>query len=385
MSENSTYRFPGFATVAARLPARLDEIVDAMLGRVWANPALADWTRDETRDPARAIARASIESELRALEAGELPETCPEEDLAIAHAAVAYGAPVTVVLHCYRAGQAALWDAWLDEIDRLGPAADDRRRLLDAGSGFLNEYVDRCAAWVELEHTRERERRIRSQEQRRMSVVRDLLDGLPADADVLGYELEADHTALIVQGPRAEAATAELRARATGDVLSLSADPVTWWLWTAGDLDLEGYVPAPGTRVAVGAPARGRDGFRRTHADARAAARVAAHRPQPVLRYRDVALEALAGQDEQRARDFVEQELGPLLGETPGGGTLIETLEAYYAAGQNAVSAAAALGVRDRTIANRLRRVEQALGRGSIVARRAEIETALRLTRLLAA
>jgi hypothetical protein len=33
----------------------------------------------------------------------------------------------------------------------------------------------------------------------------------------------------------------------------------------------------------------------------------------------------------------------------------------------------------------RSRRVEQALGRGAIVARRAEIETALRVSRLLAA
>ena len=218
-----------------------------------------------------------------------------------------------------------------------------------------------------------------------MSVVRDLLDGLPADPNVLGYALDRDHTALVVQGPRAEASVAALTALATGDVLSLSADPGTWWVWTAGELDLDGYEPPPGTRVAIGGPARGPDGFRRAHADARAAARVGAHRPSPVIRYRDIALEALAGQDEQRARDFIEHELGPLLdGGNGAGATLLETLEAYYAAGQNAVSAAAALGVRDRTIANRLRRVEEALGRGAIVARRAEIETALRLSRLLA-
>lgn len=385
MSEKPSHAFPTFAAVAARLPARLDEIVEAMLQRVWANPALADWTRDEARDSARAIARASIENELRALAAGELPESCPEEDLATAHAAVAYGAPVTVVLHCYRAGQAAIWDAWLDEVDRLGPGADDRRRLLDAGGRFLNEYVDRCAAWVELEHSRERERLIRSEEQRRMSVVRDLLDGLPADTDALDYDLDREHTALIVQGPRAEAGAAALCERAGEDPLSLSVDPVTWWLWVPGDLDLDGYEPAPGARLAVGGPAPGPDGFRRAHADARAAARVAAHRPQPVLHYRDVALEALAGQDERRARDFIEHELGPLLAEAAGGGALVETLEAYYAAGQNAVSAAAILGVSDRTIANRLHRVEEVLGTGTIVDRRAEIETALRLSRLLAA
>ena len=77
MSENEDYGFPEFAAVASRLPERLDPIVDAMLERVWANPALADWARDDTREPARAIARASIENELRALTAGALPEQAP--------------------------------------------------------------------------------------------------------------------------------------------------------------------------------------------------------------------------------------------------------------------------------------------------------------------
>jgi DNA-binding PucR family transcriptional regulator len=216
-----------------------------------------------------------------------------------------------------------------------------------------------------------------------MNLVRDLLDGQTADSEPLGYDVDSEHTAVVIQGPRAEPVADELAARATGAVLSLSVDPVTNWLWTAGGLDLHGYVPPAGTRVAVGGPAVGPDGFRRAHFDARAAARVAHHRPQRMLRYGDVALEALAGQDEARARDFIEHELGPLLS-APSGDTLVATLEAYYAAGQNAVSAAAALGVHDRTIANRLRKVEEALGDGAIVSRRAEVETALRLRRLLA-
>jgi DNA-binding PucR family transcriptional regulator len=66
------------------------------------------------------------------------------------------------------------------------------------------------------------------------------------------------------------------------------------------------------------------------------------------------------------------------------GEALLTTLEAYFAAAGNAVSAAAALGVHDRTVANRLRAVEDLLGPGAVTARRAELETALRLQRLLA-
>ena len=370
MSETSSQEF---AAVAQRVADRLDEVVEAMLDRVWANPALSEWTRDETREAAREIARASIAREIDALTRGMLPEEPPEEDLAAARAAVEYGAPASVVLHCYRAGQAALLDAWVD--------AGGTTELKEA-SDFMTRYVDRCAAWVEAEHMREHERRIRSEEQRRMNLVRDLLDGLTADAVDLGHELDADHLAVIAWGRHAEAAVRELADRLGAESLVLSVDPQTAWGWVSTSDEAEDLTPPEGTRMAVGGPAGGLDGFRRAYSEARRAHDVADFHPGAVIRYRDVALEALAGADERRARDFVEHELGPLLGNRTRERTLRDTLGAYFAAGQNAVAAGAALGVHDRTVANRLRSAERALGT-PIAARRAELEVALRLCRLL--
>jgi PucR C-terminal helix-turn-helix domain/GGDEF-like domain len=374
MSETRTPRFPLPEQIATGLLERAEEITAATLERVWANPALERWTRDDTRAAAGDIARASIARELEALGRGELPAECPDEDLAAARAAVAYGAPVTVVLHCYRAGQAAILDACLDS----GAEAD----ALAAVSAFTTAYVDRCAAWVELEHSLELERTLRSDEQRRMDLVRELLAGADADAEALGYDVHGTHCAAIAWGPSADAAARLLRGAADGGSLTLSVDPVTTWSWLAVAA-VPVVEPPQGARVALGGPAAGLDGFRRAHAQAQAARRVGEHGTQPVLRYGDLALEALALCDEQDARDFVAHELGPLLHAGKRGQVLLATLEAYFVAAGNAVSAGAALGVHDRTVANRLRAVEELLGPGAVVTRRAELETALRLQRLL--
>jgi DNA-binding PucR family transcriptional regulator len=63
------------------------------------------------------------------------------------------------------------------------------------------------------------------------------------------------------------------------------------------------------------------------------------------------------------------------------GPILRKTLHAYFATGQNAASAAAVLGVHEKTVSNRLRAIEEHLGH-PIEARRAELELALRLAAL---
>ena len=72
------------------------------------------------------------------------------------------------------------------------------------------------------------------------------------------------------------------------------------------------------------------------------------------------------------------RELGPLADDDERSELLRDTLAAYFATGQNAASAAAALGVHDRTVLYRLRTIEERLGR-SILERREELGVALRL------
>ena len=94
-----------------------------------------------------------------------------------------------------------------------------------------------------------------------------------------------------------------------------------------------------------------------------------------------MTLEAALLADERVPRRLVEHELGPLAEDDERAATLRTTLDAYLRTGQNASAAAAMLNVNDRTVAYRIRSIEDLLGR-SVAARGPELATALRLRRL---
>jgi DNA-binding PucR family transcriptional regulator len=138
----------------------------------------------------------------------------------------------------------------------------------------------------------------------------------------------------------------------------------------------------PGTCVASGDLGQGIEGFRGSFEQARMAQRVGVQAGSDVTFYRDVALEALALHGDRHARRFVSEELGPMMAEDAKTTEQRRTLEAYFAAGSNASSCAAALGVHEQTVAYRLRRIEERLGY-VIAERRAELHVALRLLPLV--
>ena len=78
---------------------------------------------------------------------------------------------------------------------------------------------------------------------------------------------------------------------------------------------------------------------------------------------------------------LLARELSGLDADDIRSGRLRQTLREWRP-GQNAAAAAAALGVHEQTVAQRLRTVEERTGR-PVAARRAELETALRLRDLL--
>ncbi len=252
---------------------------------------------------------------------------------------------------------AAGWDAFYAEVEALELSDTERRALIRRGSRYLFDYSDRCAWWVSTRHLRERDRRLRSEEHRRIQAVRDLLDRGDPELEPLGYRLDAQHLGVIARGETAEAAVHALAREMGGPFLAVAADRDTWWAWLHWPADLEAtarrrllhFRPPAGTSIAIGGPSPGRDGFR---------------------------------EDEARARSFVTRELGELADDDERTAILRETLRAYLAVAQNGSSAAALLGVHERTVANRLRAIEQRLGR-PVSTRHAELDTALRLYELL--
>lgn len=136
-----------------------------------------------------------------------------------------------------------------------------------------------------------------------------------------------------------------------------------------------------GVNVAVGEAAYGIDGFRMSHRQALAARRVAllADRPASgVVAWGDVAVLGLLSADLDLGRDFVRRELGDLGVDGDVAIRLRETLTVFLDEGEHVGRTAARLAVHANTVANRLRRCEQAVGR-PLHERRAELRAALTL------
>ena len=86
-------------------------------------------------------------------------------------------------------------------------------------------------------------------------------------------------------------------------------------------------------------------------------------RPGRLVTVDDLLLERALLADEQLLAAAVEHELRPLEAAPRGGPALVDTLRVWLDVGQNAHATARALGVAPRTVAYRLERIEQLLGR----------------------
>ena len=298
--------------------------------------------------------------------------------------------PLAALLQTYRIGHAVAWDAMIEavnEMDELDRQA--RTDVLLVCSRYTFAYVDRVIPFVTEEYTRERDRLMRGREQRRVQLVRDVLDGAVVDGGELGYELATSHRGVDRLGCRDRSAICRswparwscdcwscrsaarrcgrglaVRARATKRCAARS--PSSSWQ----DVGL-----------AFGRVGDGPEGFRSSHREARGAHRIAVATGAAVMHYDDVALECVMLADERAARAFIAAELAPL-DRGRDGGKLRETLTAYFASGFNASAAAAMLKVNDRTIAYRLNSIEEQLGR-PVRARQTELQAAIRLERVL--
>jgi hypothetical protein len=373
--------------IARELDSRLSELAEQWYARMSGIAELDPWGGPELYDVAIANARRDMGREIAGLVAGRrLPVSCPDEVVQSARLAARAGFPLWACAQSYRAGHAVQWQAYSDAVEARRLDAEGRRLLLQAVSEYMFSYADRCSRWVELEYTRERDRRVRGEEQLRIQLVRDLLEGKVVDSRRLGYELDGWHLAMIASGRAAERLVAELGEGLDAELLTVAAEAATFWAWArlpgeaAAALDRlwRDLAMPPNTSLAIGEPCEGASGFRFSHAQAEYARAIGTRRGQSAARYHDLALEALTTADHDHAEAFVTRELGPLGRDDHRSRILRETLRAYFSVGQRASSTAAILGVHERTIGNRLRVVEGMIGH-PVHGRRAELEIALRI------
>jgi hypothetical protein len=330
----------------------------------------------------RASVRAAIDHSLATLEAGEgrappVPEPLLAQARLSAHSAVG----LDTVLRRYFAGNALFGDFIVEEAEEgglLGGAA--LKRLLRVQANLFDNLV----ATIVEEYAREAEARPGSAGQRRAERVERLLAGELIDTAELSYQFDAHHLGLIAVGPGASEAVRELAAPLDARLLLVSRGEETVWAWIGARRGVEPGHLEPLLRrawpcqvlLALGEPGQGITGWRLTHRQARAALPIAQCGEESIVRYAEVALLASVLQDDLLAASLHQLYLAPLERERDGGEVARETLRAYFSAGRNVSSAAAALGVNRRTVSNRLRAIDERLGR-QLSGAEAEMEAAL--------
>ena len=371
--------------LAESLTAETDELVETMFGRMLDEvPTFAARSRPELAALLKASCYGNVRAALAALGSNRVPPaTSPVEAMEEARVAARAGVALEPLLHTYRIGHAVVLERLMDLVDEMDISARERRNALQIGSRYLFTYVD---ALVTEEYAAERDRLMRSSIQRRVQLVREALSGATVSAAELGYDPEQEHLGMVADGPEAEVAVREL-AEVLGRralTIAMSRDTIWAWLGSPKPLDAAEWrrlatVSSPRkTFLCLGEPAFGLQGFRDTHEQALSAHRVAAHLRQPITRYDNVALEAALLVDTRTARAFVKREPGPLTNDDSRTEQLRRTLRAYLSTGLNAAAAAAMLGINDRTVAYRIRGIEQVLER-SVATRSAELAAGLRL------
>jgi hypothetical protein len=402
----------GVGVVVRRLRARQGEIEDAIFAAVReAVPESTGAPDSEYVEGLRVAVGAAVEFGLKGIAPGEgTPSRIPREAVAQARRAARSGVSLEAVLRRYIVGHALLWDYVMEEADRLQRTgrSSGLREMSRAQAALLDQLV----IGVTREHVAELQRAGRSREQRVLERVRILLAGELAErdgdrgaADVdLDYELDGEHLGVIAWGAGCEATLHVLAGELDRRLLCVPHREGIVWAWLGGRralrvVDFERALsvqvdPAGVTRgetgsclgdafFVAGEPGGGLEGWRLTHRQAQAALLVAQRRPRSLTCYADVALLAAALSDETLARSLVEIYLSPLEDSRGGGAVLRETLHAYIAAERNASSAAVALNVARTTVVNRLRMIEERLGR-TLQSCPAQLEVALDLDELSA-
>lgn len=388
---------PEMDALAAEMTERIHSEIDV----------LSDALREETRLSCRSNIGLIAEMLAEDLEAPSA--VAPAEAVHYAREFARADLPIEELMRAYRIGHRVWWSTLLERLQLSGGAPDAIAEASLYCSQWLFAYVDAVTLQITKTFMHERDRWVRSAAALRTEEVRAILNGTQADelraSKRLRYDLRRQHIGLLIFTDAVDGEgtmslferIAQDCARVLGgtDVLSVPIGQLTLAAWVgfadrAPDPAALGPVRTiealeAGVHLAVGEPAPGIEGFRRTHADALVARRVDRlrdRRPGSVTRYVDAALLGLLAQDHAEALRFAMAELGPLAESTDAARRIAATLRVFLEEGSSHVRAARRLGVHENTIAYRVKRAEALLGR-PLDDRALELQAALLLAETL--
>ena len=314
------------------------------------------------------------------------------------------GVPIAALLRAYRIGSARFEDWCLKE---LGRQTDNASILSAAGlriAGIVASYIDQVSEEVVSAYESEKENWLRNQSVARAARVRALLRGEPVDVSsseaMLGYRLRQHHLGVVtwITGAsgggdalgRLEHVTAEVAAEAhcEGRPIFIPQDEFSAWAWLPlgarhdiafPRLSAKGASAADKIRFALGEPAMGLPGFRRTHQQAlsaQAVALAAGPSGQLVTGFGEVAPLALMSGSTELLQAWVAETLGVLADDDEHNARLRDTLRVFLQENGSYKTTAERLTLHKNTVQYRVRKAEESL-RHPIASDRLQIELAL--------
>lgn len=372
-------------SLASRLRERRDELEAELLNRIRAVGRVRSPLEEAYLGELGPVVTVAVQYGLEALTQGSTDCTVqiPDRLLVQARLAAHSGIGLDEVLRRYYSGNALMTDAMIEEAEGCHLAQVELKRCFRA----LAMSFERLLTVVGEEYERAAAEVSRTPEERRCELVDRLLAGELVEGSELAYDFSAWHVGVVASGPSARHAVFTLAEHVDASLLSIvRRDGVVWaWLGSRGHRERAIHAIhsaevglAKGIAVALGEPAKGLTGWRLTHRQAAAALPLASRGSDPLVAYSEAPLLIAALRDDLLAKSLRQLYVAALGEERDGGEAAKRSLQAYFEAGQNASSAASALGIDRRTIATRLAGIEARLGR-RLETVSAELETALRL------
>ncbi|WP_037194959.1 MULTISPECIES: PucR family transcriptional regulator [Nocardiaceae] len=291
--------------------------------------------------------------------------------------------PSNSLVRAYHLGQNEMMSICFEEVKKNSNDSELDFAVLKHISDVVYNYIDWITLFVFDAYETERIRWIGAKGTVHSSTIHTLLADRSGTTTTFeahtGYLLNQNHLGVVVWSDGSDSTTtlgsidvisrrAAAAMRSAGPPIVTAIDRRTAWAWiplgtrtpTVDTAELAAALRLDhSTRMAVGLPGKGVDGFRRTHEQARAAYSIASIPGTPVrevLGYGDknVAIVSLLAQDLDSARYWVWETLGTLADDTPNAAVLRNTLHAYFAHDESHLHAAQELNVHRNTVKYRV-------------------------------
>lgn len=282
-------------------------------------------------------------------------------------------------LEVYRIGHNLAWRRWTEIAFELTSDPEELRELLDVPFRSANEYVDGMLASIATQMQAEYDSLAKDVNAECRKIVDLILAGAPISRDSaedrLGYTFDCAHTAAIIwadepgddPSPLDRAVEAFREAVGNQRPLVVAASGGTRWVWArdVGTLDPDTFrdvLDQTGTHLAIGAPATGVEGFRRSHTDALTTQRMMARlrSRQRVAFFAEIQMIALLTENLDGSDEFIRDTLGDFESATK---TLQQTVLTYVTTACNASRAAKILYTHRNTLLHRLEAAQKLLPR----------------------